>query len=53
MSGEYSQIVAAFDELENGTRFYRMRSFTLDRGREADRAVVLLALNLELLGWQP
>ena len=53
MSGSFAQIVAAFNELENGSRFYHLRNFNLERGREVNSAVIQLALNLELLGWQP
>jgi hypothetical protein len=53
MSGSFAQIVAVFNELENGSRFYRLRTFNLERGREVNGAVVQLSLNLDLLGWQP
>jgi hypothetical protein len=53
MSGSFAQVVAAFNELENGARFYHLRNFNLERGREVNGSVVQLSLNLELLGWQP
>ena len=54
MSGQFKQIVAAFNELENGTRLYRLRNFNLERSREASSGAALqLSLNLDLLGWKP
>jgi Tfp pilus assembly protein PilO len=52
MTGSFAQIVGAFNELENGQRFYRLRHFNLERGREVNGSVIQLSLNLELLGWQ-
>jgi Tfp pilus assembly protein PilO len=52
MGGRFAQMVSVFDELENGARFYRLRSFNLERGRDG-QAAVQLSLNIELLGWQP
>lgn len=50
ISGRFSRIIAYLDELENGERFYRLKSFNLQRGREVDQTAVTIALNLELLG---
>lgn len=50
LSGSFDQIIAYFDELENGERFYRLNNFNLQRGREAGQSSIMLALNLELLG---
>lgn len=52
MGGNFKQMVSVFNELENGSRIYRLRSFNLERGREGQSAVQL-SLSLELLGWQP
>ncbi|RME67637.1 MAG: hypothetical protein D6781_12805 [Verrucomicrobia bacterium] len=51
VSGTFHQIVAYFDELESGPRIYRLKSFTLQRGRETAKSTVNLSINLELLGW--
>lgn len=53
LNGRFAQIVSYFNEFEHGSRFYRLRSFRLERGRDANQAMVALSLNLELLGWQP
>ncbi len=52
LSGTFPQVIGYFNELETGTRFYRLRSFNLQRGRETSQSSVSLTLNLELLGWQ-
>lgn len=52
LTGTFAQIIGYFDELENGSRYYRLRSFSLQRGRELNQSIVALSLNLELLGWQ-
>ena len=51
LSGTYAQAVAYFDELENGSRFYRLRNFNLQRGRDSASGAITLAISLELLGW--
>lgn len=50
LSGTFAQAVAYLSELENGPRLYHLKSFDLQRGREANQPTVTLALNLELLG---
>lgn len=53
LSGTFAQVVASFNELENGHRFYRLKTFAVERGRDGDQAAVQLSLNFELLGWIP
>lgn len=50
LAGSFNQVIAYFNDLENGERFYRLTNFNLQRGREANQASLTLALNLELLG---
>lgn len=50
ISGTFRQVVAYFDELENGARIYRLSGFNLQKGREANQEIVTLSLNLRLLG---
>jgi Tfp pilus assembly protein PilO len=52
LSGQFPQVIGYLDELENGSRFFRLRDFSLQRGRETTQASVALTLNLELLGWK-
>ena len=52
LSGVFSQVVAYLNELENGSRYYRFRSFSVQRGRDSNQSSVALNLNFELLGWQ-
>lgn len=51
LSGSFPRIIAYLNELENGSRFYRLKSFNLQRGREANQTTVTLAVSLEQLGW--
>ncbi|HEX9781151.1 MAG TPA: hypothetical protein VGA56_00265 [Opitutaceae bacterium] len=50
LSGGFAQIVGFINQLECGERFYRLNSFSLQRGREAGQPSVMLGMNLELLG---
>lgn len=52
LSGSFAQIVAYFDELENGRLIYKLKNFNLQRGRDDSSGnTVTLSLNLQLLGW--
>jgi len=52
LSGQFPQVIGYFNELEKGTRFYRLLNFNLQRGRETTQSSVSLTLNFELLGWK-
>lgn len=51
LSGSFAQIVAYLDELENGRQIYRLKSFNVQKGRDASISTLNLSLNLQLLGW--
>jgi Tfp pilus assembly protein PilO len=52
LAGSYAQVIGYLNELETGTRLYRLRNFNIQRGRELNQSAVTLGLNLELLGWK-
>jgi Tfp pilus assembly protein PilO len=51
LSGTFPQIVSYLNELESGEHFYRLKTFSLSRGRESTHNTVNLVVNLELAGW--
>jgi Tfp pilus assembly protein PilO len=51
LSGSFAQIVAYLDELEKGRQIYKLKSFNVQKGRDASGSSLTLSLNLQLLGW--
>lgn len=52
LSGQFPQVIGYFNELERGSRFFRLKNFNLQRGRETTQASVSVTLDFELLGWK-
>ncbi|MGH8021356.1 MAG: hypothetical protein ACREIA_24370 [Opitutaceae bacterium] len=50
LSGTFIQVVSFINELEHGERFFRLRNFNLQRGREVGQPSLMLSMNIELLG---
>ncbi len=50
LSGTFPQVVSFINELEHGERFFRLRNFNLQRGRDVGRPTLMLSMNIELLG---